>query len=340
MATKIKKSNNTSSNTLRNTSSNPSSASKKSTSKPRVTNTTDTTNAADTTNTSGDESVTITDVINIDSKQQLFTDNDKNEIKKMLNDYAKGTNLEFEVSFKNINYPNYMRISEYYVNATDKDNINTSNSLDISIVFSDKNVYRVSLLDENEIENFLTRYAKSSISDIERYIITVDPSDHVDIVYKNRGSAKMIPIDNWAMNVKLTQEIPVTRQLNLKLIILKDFYFTAPSAPRPGENDPSFPARSDLPRRRSPPESRSVASRHDHHAMLRAAPLKLRVQPPDRGRLGAVEMKLDPEPRHGVAVPRRAARRGRFPIGRVKQAERGGAGGERDPQGEKKVLSL
>ncbi|AKI79152.1 putative mRNA-capping enzyme [Acanthamoeba polyphaga mimivirus] len=139
----------------------------------------------------------------------IFSENEYNEIVEMLRDYSNGDNLEFEVSFKNINYPNFMRITEHYINITPENKIESNNYLDISLIFPDKNVYRVSLFNQEQIGEFITKFSKASSNDISRYIVSLDPSDDIEIVYKNRGSGKLIGIDNWAITIKSTEEIPL-----------------------------------------------------------------------------------------------------------------------------------
>ena len=55
------------------------------------------------------------------------------KIENMVQKFNKNKNMELEISFRNVNYANYMRISEHYVNLVDEKDISSSDSLDISI---------------------------------------------------------------------------------------------------------------------------------------------------------------------------------------------------------------
>jgi len=82
-------------------------------------------------------------------------------IEKMINGFKKGSGVELEVSYRNIDYPTYMRVIQHYIDVTTEDGITSQNSLDISVSLPEKNTYRVSIVDEEEIDAFTKRYSGS-----------------------------------------------------------------------------------------------------------------------------------------------------------------------------------
>ncbi|AGC01974.1 mRNA-capping enzyme [Acanthamoeba polyphaga moumouvirus] len=128
-------------------------------------------------------------------------------VEEMINNFRKNRNTEFEISVRKINYSNYIRISEYYVNTSS--DIQQVTSLDISIILEDGNTYRVSFLNENLINDFLSKYSNMKYGDIVKYILALNPNDDIEIIYKNRGSADRLSIEDLNLVVKLTEEVPV-----------------------------------------------------------------------------------------------------------------------------------
>ena len=140
------------------------------------------------------------------------------QIENMLTEYKKNKNAELEVSFKNVDYSNFMRIVEHYVNTIDEKDIQTSNSLDISIILPDGNTYRVSILDDDEINSFIQNFTKSKTIDIQKYLLSLEPSEKYEIIFKNRGAANRIYINDLSMVFKVTEEIQVGSSKKPKLI--------------------------------------------------------------------------------------------------------------------------
>ena len=62
---------------------------------------------------------------------KILTTDEKNQIDEMVDIRKKDNTQELEVSFRKINYPDYIRIVEYYVNNIDENKITTKDSLDI-----------------------------------------------------------------------------------------------------------------------------------------------------------------------------------------------------------------
>lgn len=134
---------------------------------------------------------------------------DKEIIEQMIVVNKEDELQELEVSFKKINYPNYLRIVEHYINNIDEKNISSFNSLDIIVTLTSGNNYRVSLMDEILIDSFINTYHKSSHADIQKYILSLVPSNKIEIIFKNRETGTRLFIEDFNMVFKLTQEQPV-----------------------------------------------------------------------------------------------------------------------------------
>ena len=143
---------------------------------------------------------------NILSDDHLF------QIEKMIEKFNKNKNIELEVSFKKITYLNYVRISKIYINATDEQNISSHDSLDISIILPDKNTYRISILDADLIQEFIQNFSKTKIYDIQQYLLRLTPNENIEIMYKDRGSADKLYIDDIDAFIKLTTEIALANE--------------------------------------------------------------------------------------------------------------------------------
>ena len=129
------------------------------------------------------------------------------QIEGMVKDFnASKKNLELEASFRNINYSNYMRISEHYVNLVEEQDISSSDALDVSINLDNGNTYRVSILGVDEIEQFLKKFTRAKPVDIQKYLLNLRPSKDIEIIYKDRGSADRLYVEDLGMVVKLTKE--------------------------------------------------------------------------------------------------------------------------------------
>ena len=142
----------------------------------------------------------------------IFFKDDPSNISKidvMIKDFKKDKNVELEVSYKGINYSNYMRIIEYYVDLTDEKNISSQNSLDISIMLHDGNNYRVSIMNSDKIDEFIQKYSRSTISAIQNYLLTLNPNDDYQIMYKDRGAADRLFVEDYAIIFKATRETPL-----------------------------------------------------------------------------------------------------------------------------------
>ena len=141
----------------------------------------------------------------------ILNEEEMSKIEKMINKLKKNSEIELEVSFRNINYPTYMRVIQHYINMTTDENITSVNSLDISILMPDGNTYRVGIMDEAEIDTFTKKYSKSNVRDIQKYLQTIIPGPNYELMFKDRGSADKIYIENFNILFKATSEIPIKK---------------------------------------------------------------------------------------------------------------------------------
>ena len=144
-----------------------------------------------------------------DALTGALTEEEYKQIESMLKEFKKDKDIELEVSFRNVDYANFMRISTHYVDIVDEKNISNSNSLDISIMLKDGNTYRVSIMDADKINSFIQNFMKSKTIDVQKYLLTLDPSEDYEIMFKDRGSANRLYVDNFAMVFKTTIETPL-----------------------------------------------------------------------------------------------------------------------------------
>lgn len=139
------------------------------------------------------------------------------QIEIMITEFNKNKNAELEVSFKNIDYSNFMRILDHYINFVNETEIETMNSLDISIILTDGNTYRVSILDSDEINKFIQNFTKSKNIEIQKYLLSLESSEKYEIIYKNRGAANRMYIEDLSMVLKVTEEIVPQKSIKPKL---------------------------------------------------------------------------------------------------------------------------
>ena len=147
------------------------------------------------------------------NKSSVFLDNILNDdqysqVEQMISTFKKDKSQEFEVSFRGINYSNYMRIVEHYINRVAEDDIESVDSLDVSIIFADGNTYRVSFIGADTIDKFISSYSAKRPADILKYLVSLDPDENISIMYKDRGSANRIYIEDFGMVFKTTKEMP------------------------------------------------------------------------------------------------------------------------------------
>lgn len=147
---------------------------------------------------------------NINIFENVLTEEEFIKIKNMVNDFTKKKSMELEVSFRDVNYANYMRIKDYYVDNVDENDIEASDSLDVSVTLDNGNTYRVSIYDVDNINDFIRTFANKSIIDIQKYLLSLKTGEDLEIMFKDRGSANRVYLEDYGIVFKLTSEIPIT----------------------------------------------------------------------------------------------------------------------------------
>lgn len=145
---------------------------------------------------------------------EILTKNELLQLEQMVNDFKKNPSIELEVSFRNINYSNYMRIVEFYVNSIDDPKkISSSDSLDISVILPNDNSYRVSIYGVDLIDKFIQTFSKAPLPEILKYVTGLKASDDVETMFKDRGSANRIYLEDFNLVFKTTLETKVKSNL-------------------------------------------------------------------------------------------------------------------------------
>jgi len=132
------------------------------------------------------------------------------KIDEIIGVFVSDSTQELEISFKNINYSNYVRIMNHYVETTEEKNISGYTSLDINIVLKGGNNLRVTLLGEEEISNFINTHSNSNRDHILSVITKMTPSDNILMMFKNRAEKTDLYVDEFDAYVRATQETNIT----------------------------------------------------------------------------------------------------------------------------------
>lgn len=139
----------------------------------------------------------------------FLKDGEMTELKKMIQIFQKKKNLEFEVAFKKINYIAFNRTKDHLANVIKESNISASDSLDISMILDDGNIYRVSLFDPDNIENFMQKFSDANYEKIKNYVSGLKESDVIKIIYKNRANSQKLYVEDFSILFRLTEELPI-----------------------------------------------------------------------------------------------------------------------------------
>ena len=73
----------------------------------------------------------------------------------------------------------------------------------------DKNVYRVTLIGDEYISNFLASYSVKTQKQMLDFLLTLNDSDNVSVMYKNRANAHKILLDDYNLVIRATEELPL-----------------------------------------------------------------------------------------------------------------------------------
>lgn len=143
----------------------------------------------------------------------LLSKDESSKLEEMLTTRSKSPSAEFEVSYHNINYSNYMRIVEHFINETPEDKISSSEMLDVTIQLPGEDTLRVSFLDHDDITAFLKKFERSRHGDLHRYLQELEPKkDLIEMMYKDRGSAMRLHISELDMSAKVSTEKPLHKK--------------------------------------------------------------------------------------------------------------------------------
>ena len=149
--------------------------------------------------------------------QNIFQDDQRKKIEGLLDLHKKTKNSELEISFKKITYDDYRRLVEHLVDMTDEDKIITQNSLDILVSLENtdsKKAIRVSLIGDEQVNEFINEYSGKKYNQIFNFISKVKPSDSIEIIEKSSDAENRIAIDDFHLFVKLSTENQTSAKVN------------------------------------------------------------------------------------------------------------------------------
>lgn len=135
-----------------------------------------------------------------------LSEKDLDTIKNIIKSYVSDKLTELEISFRNIQYPEYVRLVEKYIDLSNENAITSSVTLDINIEQPDKNVYRISLIGDEIITDFVRRFANAKYQDVLKYLSGLKSSENIIIINKNRGDADKIFLPEYGVVIKSTAE--------------------------------------------------------------------------------------------------------------------------------------
>lgn len=145
--------------------------------------------------------------------EKYFHDNLPSEqitrINEIIDIFVSDSTQELEVSFKNINYSNYVRIMRYYADTTDESMISGYTSLDINLVMKGGNTLRVTLSDETELSKFISTYSNSTRDHIIDNLSKLKPSSKIQLMLKNRADRVDLFMEEYDAYLKSTEETPI-----------------------------------------------------------------------------------------------------------------------------------
>lgn len=150
------------------------------------------------------------DHINNNNKffDQILSREQSTKLKEMFKRFKENKKMEFEVSFRDIDYSNYMRIVEHYVDITDEKNISSEDSLDISVTLADKSLsrYRVRLLDKTGIDDFVSKFSQASARQVTKYLVNLNTNETTEIMIKNRESTDSLYLEDLNAVFRISSE--------------------------------------------------------------------------------------------------------------------------------------
>lgn len=148
-----------------------------------------------------------------DNQYMNLNENDMQQLKSMVKSHNKNPLIELETSIKNATADKFYKFIKYIINMTD--DITTEKSLDISLLLTDGNTYRISIIDNQLIDKFISNFIKSEMYDVVNYLLQLKSSDSVRIIYKNKTDATYLTIPEYSIVIKTTIEEPITSKSSI-----------------------------------------------------------------------------------------------------------------------------
>lgn len=128
----------------------------------------------------------------------------------MISERNNGSGLELEASVMHVSLDAHRRILRHYARNTKPSRMSASDTLDINISSRSGETYRVSIIGIEQINRFLAENMNSSNQILAAKVVKMDPSEHVQIMYKDRGNARNVILNDYQVNIKMTRENMVT----------------------------------------------------------------------------------------------------------------------------------
>lgn len=156
--------------------------------------------------------------VSTDIFNDILTNEEHTNLQQMVKDFTKDKDLELEVSFPGLSYVDFVRISEHYVGSTPEKNISAQTSLDAIIILENGQSYRTSILTQDKMDQFISKFSRTSPNSILRFLSSLDPTDDYDIIMKDRGSSSKMYVPDISANFKLTTEYPIDTNTKPKIV--------------------------------------------------------------------------------------------------------------------------
>ena len=136
----------------------------------------------------------------------------RKELEAIISKYVARSSLELEASFKQVTLPQYNAVLQHLASLVEEDGISACDVLDVSISLPENNIYRVSIKDMENINEFVKANFGINNEKLKDKLQNMNTNDNVDIMYKERGNAIKLFLEDYGVLVKLTREIPVSEK--------------------------------------------------------------------------------------------------------------------------------
>lgn len=144
--------------------------------------------------------------MNDTSTDDILNTAQQKKLGNMVDKYNKSKDLELEISFHNIDFESFVRISDHLIDVVDENNISYIDTLDIIIVDFNNVSSRISIVGMDAINDFMAKYARKTKMEILAGLSNVSQSDTLTIMSKDRKNATRIDMEEYNFALKLTTE--------------------------------------------------------------------------------------------------------------------------------------